>query len=63
MLKNPFGLLAAILGNNAKKKTFNNKYIKTFVILMAAYFIGFFSARNLEKGTIAKASRVNIQMV
>ena len=63
VLNKPLGLLAAILGKKAKKKTFNNRFIQTFAIFMAAYFIGFRSALNLEKGTIAKASKAKIQMV
>ena len=63
VLKNPFGLLATILGRNAKKKTFNKRFMVTFAILIVAYRIGLFSALNLENGMIAKASSVNIKMV
>lgn len=63
VLKKPFGLLATNFGKNARKKTFNNRFIETFAIFMAAYFIGFFSARSFENGIIARASSVKIQMV
>lgn len=50
-------------GNRIKKKTFSNKLIKTFEILITAYFIGRPSALILENGIIAKASKAKIQMV
>lgn len=63
MCRNPFGLAAASLGKKAKKKTFSNRFIETFAIFIAAYFIGFLSARSFENGIITKASSVKIQMV
>jgi hypothetical protein len=52
----------AISGRKIKKKTLNIKLIKTFEILITAYFIGRPSALILEKGIIAKASKAKIQM-
>ena len=53
----------ANLGKNAKKKMFNNRLIKTFEILIIAYFMGRLSALIFENGIIAKASKAKIQMV
>jgi len=53
----------AISGRKIKKKTLNIKLIKTFEILITAYFIGRPSALILEKGIIAKASKAKIQIV
>ena len=50
-------------GSRIKKKTFNNKLIKTFEILIAAYFMGRPSALILENGIIANASKAKIQIV
>ena len=50
-------------GNRIKKKTFNNKLIKTFEILITAYFMGRPSALILENGIIANASKAKIQIV
>ena len=50
-------------GKRIKKKTFNNKLINTFEILITAYFIGRPSALILENGIIAKASKAKIQIV
>ena len=60
---NILSVFAAHLGKNAKKKTFNDRLIKTFKILITAYFIGRPSALILENGIIAKASKAKIQMV
>ena len=50
-------------GSRIKKKTFNNKLIKTFEILITAYFMGRPSALILENGIIANASKAKIQIV
>ena len=47
----------------ARKKSVNSKLIETFPIFIAAYFMGFRSARSLENGIMAKASSVKIQIV
>lgn len=59
----PSGLLATNSGKIARKNNVNSKLIETFPIFIAAYFIGFRSARSLENGIIAKASSVKIQIV
>ncbi len=53
----------AISGRKIKKKTLQSKLIKTFEILITAYFMGRPSALILENGIIAKASKARIQMV
>lgn len=53
----------AISGRKIKKKTLQSKLIKTFEILIMAYFIGRPSALILENGIIAKASKAKIQIV
>ena len=50
-------------GSRIKKKTLSNKLIKTFEILITAYFTGRLSALILENGIIANASKAKIQMV
>ena len=63
MLKMPSGLLATNFGKMARKKSVNNKLIETFPIFIAAYLMGFRSARSFENGIIAKASNAKIQIV
>lgn len=53
----------AISGRKIKKKTLQSKLIKTFEILITAYFMGRPSALILENGIIANASKAKIQMV
>lgn len=53
----------AISGRKIKKKTLQSKLIKTFEILITAYFMGRPSALILENGIIANASKARIQMV
>ena len=53
----------AISGRKIKKKTLQSKLIKTFEILITAYFMGRPSALILENGIIANASNARIQMV
>jgi hypothetical protein len=57
------GLLATNSGKIARKNKVNSKLIETFPIFIAAYIMGFRSARSFEKGIIARASSVKIQMV
>ena len=53
----------AISGRKIKKKTLQSKLIKTFEILITAYFMGRPAALILENGIIAKASKAKIQMI
>ena len=59
----PSGLLATNWGKIARKNNVNSKLIETFPIFIAAYFMGFRSARSFENGIMAKASSVKIHIV